>query len=375
MSSCNDVELGGIDGSNPLGFLAALGTLVTLHSVGEVNAQLGWRRSHRWVPVISGVSHSDFEGLVAKGLYGKPVSEMGIKHAVEKEKAFEETKRNIKNKMVEIKKRGLKGNERKKAIEVEIHPLEEEKDTRRQHWLKARELVVSRSELGLGKRIDCTSEEFREFALFSLTSASATNRELLDLLSAFGSDACLDKSAIKSTPFCFIHGSGHQDFLHTIDQLTSKVTATKVRDTLFQPWNYEDEGLSMRWDPIEDRQYALMDRDPTASDNRSRTVWMANLLAYRALVLFPSAPKRKGLVTTGWSIIANESVLTWPIWEFFASPDAIRSMLQLHELSAIRPDRSNLCNLGIVGVFRARCIRVAGAGASYKVNFSPAREV
>jgi hypothetical protein len=27
----------------------------------------------------------------------------------------------------------------------------------------------------------------------------------------------------------------------------------------------------MRWDPTEDRRYALLDRDPTAGDNKSRT--------------------------------------------------------------------------------------------------------
>src|SRR5438132_7386519 len=104
--------------------------------------------------------------------------------------------------------------------------------------------------------------------------------------------------------------------------------------TLFEPWGYREEKLSMRWDPVEDRRYALMDRDPTASDNKSRTVWMANLLAYRSLVLFPSAPTRKGLGATAWNRVDNATIFTWPIWEQPADPDSIRSLLQLSELSA-----------------------------------------
>jgi hypothetical protein len=130
----------------------------------------------------------------------------------------------------------------------------------------------------------------------------------------------------------------------------------------------------MRWDPIDDRRYALMDRDPTASDNKSRSVWMANLLAYRGLVLFPSAARGSRLQVTGWREGDQEQTFTWPIWEFAATFDTVRSLLQLHELTAERPDRGLLRARGIADVFRARRIKV-GAGANCKLNFSPARSV
>ena len=118
-----------------------------------------------------------------------------------------------------------------------------------------------------------------------------------------------------------------------------------------------------------------MDRDPTASDNKSRTVWMANLLAYRALPLFPCAPGRWGLGTTAWAPIDEENLaFTWPIWEFTAPPDTIRSLLQLGELTEPRPHRSTLQARGIAAIFRSRRIKV-GAGSNYKLNFSPARGV
>jgi hypothetical protein len=43
-------------------------------------------------------------------------------------------------------------------------------------------------------------------------------------------------------------------------------------------------------------------------------------------------------------------------------------------LGAERPDRRELKEMGIAGLFRARCVKV-GSGANYKLNFSPAQSV
>lgn len=201
------------------------------------------------------------------------------------------------------------------------------------------------------------------------------------MLAAFASDACLHLSPSKrkegklaATPLAFITGGGHQDFLGTIRKLLVLVVPEKVESTVFEPWVYADEGLSMRWDPIEDRRYALMDRDPTAAGNKPRTVWMANLLAYRALALFPSAPRRSGLVSAGWSKQKDGEAFTWPLWVGPAGPDTIRSLLLLPELRQPSPDHSALRERGIHAVFRSRRIRV-GEGANFKINFSSARQV
>jgi hypothetical protein len=207
------------------------------------------------------------------------------------------------------------------------------------------------------------------------------DRGALDMLAAFCSPGCLrgsqrrTEAKLAPTPFAFISGSGHQDFLDTVRHLMRCVTPERVESTLFHPWTYEDEGLSLRWDPVEDRRHALMDRDPTADDNKPRTVWMANLLAYRALVLFPSVPTQHGLETVGWMRDNyNNWVFTWPLWDHPLEPDSIRSLLLLSDLYLPKPDRVSLQARGVRDVFRSVRIKVGSAG-HVKFNFTPGREV
>jgi hypothetical protein len=372
-------ELTGLDGSNPLGFLTALGTLATLHQAGKTKARLYWKRTTKWTPVLEGISPADPEtlsGLLSEALRGKEVASDAEQRRELAQQEFDKAKRAINDKREEIKRRRLRGNERKAAIETEIKPLEEVRFQKREAWLIALRDAVPRPELAIGKHIDCTRDEFREHAKMFLEKAERTDREVLDLLSDFGSDACAkDKSErMEATGFCFITGSGHQYFLDTVRQLMGEVKPEKVHAALFEPWVYQDETLSMRWDPLEDRRYALMDRDPTASGNKPRTVWMANLLAYRALALFPSAPTRRGLVTTGWSRHGDDLTFTWCMWEYAIGPDAIRSLLEMPELFIPRPDGAVLRARGIAAVFRARRIQV-GNPPLHKINFSPARSI
>lgn len=375
MTEDNALILTGLEGGNPLGFLAALGALLVLHQGTCPQARLGWRRMVTWQPVLMGVS--ELAGnpceAIAAALRGLSVADEAEGKRKQAQSAFDAARKILKDKQNEIKKRGLRGKERKEAFEVEIAPLELEVRRKRETWLEALRGAVPSPELALGQRIDCTSNEYREFAMNFLENGGAAKRAPLDHLAAFASDADVDEyGRLTATPFCFITGSGHQYFLDTVRQLMKEVTAERVHSALFEPWTYSDEKLSLRWDPIEDRRYALMDRDPTASDNKSRTVWMANLLAYRALALFSSAPGRRGLETTGWD--DPWKFFTWPVWKNPVDLDTIRSLMLLSDLGTEVPRRSVLRDRGVAAVFRSPRIRV-GSGANFKINFGPVRGV
>jgi CRISPR-associated endonuclease Cas3-HD len=373
MSSDQALVLTGLDGGNPLGFLAALGALVVLRRKTCPQARLAWRRTATWQAILTDIALGP-EALcdaITRELQGKLVSDDAEKRRMATQKEFDSARKALKDKRNEIKKRGLRGKDRTTAIEVEIYPLEQEVRQKRGTWLDALRNAIPSRELALGKHIDCTSEEYREHATSLVEDSIVADRGPLDLLAAFASDAYVEKSGrVVATPFCFITGSGHQFFLDTVRQLMSKVAAERVKSVLFEPWTYSDEKLSLRWDPVEDRRYALMDRDPTASDNKSRTVWMANLLAYRALALFPSAPGSRRLETVGWS--GRGECFSWPLWGHAVDPDTIRSQMRLPDLAAEVPDRSALRARGIQALFRSERIKV-GTGANFKINFGPAR--
>jgi CRISPR-associated endonuclease/helicase Cas3 len=371
----NMLILTGPEGGNPLGFLAALGALLVLHQGTCPQARLGWRRMVTWQPVLMGVSElagNTCEAITA-ALRGLSVPDKAEGNRKQAQSAFDAAKKVLKVKRKEIKTRQLRGKERKEAFEAEIAPHELEVHRKRGTWLEALKRAVPSPELALGQRIDCTSNEYREFAMRFLENGGAAKRAPLDHLAAFASDADVDEyGRLTATPFCFITGSGGQYFLDTVRQLMKEVTAERVRSALFEPWTYTDEKLSLRWDPIEDRRYALMDRDPTASDNKSRTVWMANLLAYRALALFSSAPGRRGLETSGWDDLGRS--FTWPVWENPIDLDTIRSLMLLSDLGTEVPGRSVLRDRGVAAIFRSPRIKV-GSGANFKINFGPARGV
>lgn len=368
-------DLPGPDGANPLGFLAAVGVLVSLSEAGARQARLAWRPAHTYMPVIEGVDAEDVDALVravAEALRGATVSPEAEERRAAKQREMDEAGTALGKKRAEIRRRRLRGAARSEAIERELRPLEEDYQERRRGWLDALREAVPRPELALGKRIDCTPEEYRLLARDLAVNVGPSARGPLDLLAAFGNDACRqrDGDAIEPTPFCFITGSGHQYFLQTVRELIARVSDQQVHRVLFQPWDYRDEGLSMRWDPIEDRRYALSDRDP--SDQKVRTMWMANLLAYRALGLFTTAPAGNRLGTAGWS--HDGESFTWPLWTHPLSMDAVRSVVQHRELSGERPDALSLRERGIIAAYRARRVEV-GRGLNRKVNFSAARRI
>lgn len=380
------LALPGLDGANPLGFLAALGTVLAAEDGGENGVRLGWRRETTWRPVLYGLSATEedrFSELVTSVLRGRPVPEDAEAKRKEAQRAFEEAKTLAKKKADEIKSRKLPREERDAAIQSQLEPLRARREECRSRWLQALRRSVPSPELSIGKHLDCTAAEYRELALKFLEEASLRVRRVVDLMAAFGNDACVKGGSIRAddriepTPFCFTAGSGQQYFLETAGALMAIAEVGLLKKTLFSPWLYDDQGHSMRWDPVEDRRYALMDKNPSSSGSKATTMWMADLLAYRALVLFPSAPGRRGLETTGWNPGGRRDAqrfLTWPIWEPPLFVDAIRSLLQLEELPKDAPDLDVLRARGIAAVFRAERIRVP-PGPKGKLNFTPARAI
>jgi hypothetical protein len=374
------VPLHGLDGTNPLGFLAALGTLCVLADADrEATLALAWTASDcTWVPSIQGFTGG--KGRLAETLAGQlkcpfPPDEQRDQKRADTQAAHDEKKRELREAMESLKRTGLRGNERKAAEEKQLSPIRDKLAELRGKWLKALRESVPSPELSLGKHLNASCSELRETMQLGLEGASVTDRVAVDLLSAFGSDACGQPKTgqMQATPFCFTTGSGRQWFLDTIRQLMGRVDAKRLEDALFVRAEPSDEKLSMRWNPQEDRRYSVMWSDPTASGNEPKTNWAINLLGYRGLQLVSSAPNFGGLRTTGWRS-DPEPAWRWPIWNGGLPIDVIRSLLSHPLLVTQAPRRNRLSAIGVTALFESSRVEV-GSPPNCKINFAPAYQV
>jgi hypothetical protein len=196
------------------------------------------------------------------------------------------------------------------------------------------------------------AKDFRRFA--EGAALSAKEDCAAEFAAAFACDSLTtEEGDVQDTGFRTMSGAGHQHFLAFMNQLARVTTAEHLRGALFSPWRYDEQKLSMRWDPADDRRYALRWSDP--SGDVIRTVRGANRLAIEALPLLPVAPVGRKLETTGFG---RGTRWTWPIWDTPVSLDVCRSLLALSELQEKQPDRSVLLARGVVEVFQCERITI-----------------
>lgn len=377
------LELSGLDGGNPLGFLAALGTLAEISTMVDP-PRMSWSNSGgTWNPTLHVTSSIEPQHLVKHlaqrlKLGAPPMSEEQEKKLDASDSAQMAAKKLVKEAQDDIKKRKLRGKERDAATQAEVDPLIAEWNQKRTAWLQILEQVSPSPELALGKDPAATPTHFRFTAerIRNRLEENGRDRACADLIASFGCDVIFDEKSnrITPTPFCFVTGSGHQYFLKTVGDLLGNVDEPRLQRALFEPHPHQDQLFSLRWDPVEDRRYALMWSDPTSSDNKAKTNWAMNLLAYRGLQLLPCIPGSSKLATTGVSRTEAGFEWSWPIWSGAIAVDTVRSLLALSELQECRPNRNELLARGIQEVFRSLRVQV-GNPPLHKLNFSPATTV
>jgi len=174
-----------------------------------------------------------------------------------------------------------------------------------------------------------------------------------------------------ATPFALVRGSGHQDFLGTVQDLMIAIQPGHIKKALFGPWEPNDEKFSLRLDAQDDRRYAFMDRDPTASGNKPRTLWGANLLAFEALAFFPCMPDSRGMAVAGWRDTDGGWAWRWPLWSVPCTPEIVRCLLNHPDCwSDDSVARGRLKAMGCTTVITSRRIKV-GSEPNVKFNLTP----
>jgi hypothetical protein len=238
----------------------------------------------------------------------------------------------------------------------------------------------------LGKDISVDPETFRSFVLDASEKATAGDRRQAEFAAAYGSELVLLRNK-KVRPTPFKAQAGQQGFLKQVHKLAHHTAEHHLRAALFEPWRYADDGHdlpdrrepSMRWDPVDDRRYALRPDNP--AESRIRSVRGANRLAVEGLRFFITIPAHGVLATipahgvlatvgfgTSTGSASQRQLLRWPIWSGFAGVSVVGSLLVHADLWAEPLDRDGLARMGVHDVMQSHRLAVEGYG-----NFSAAQ--
>lgn len=298
----NGVLLPGIDGSNPLGFLAAIGLLQMLDGPSTCPAvRMAWTSTRgSWSPCVTGA--------------GATLDEL-VEHLT------------------------------KRAAPGDV-------------W-------------SLDQRLPFEARRLRAAACDALAKASRHNRTDVDLLAGLGVE-CIssDKGMFEDTAFRMLRSadSGGNGMLAYARTILDETTPDQLHSTLAERWKYADEGSALRWDPLEDRNYAHQWRNP--STEKTLSVRGANRLGLEALAALPTVPVGAHVATVAFGRPdGRNEALTWPVWGPLIPLGIVKSLLTLAALQEETPNRELLAARGIVAVYRSDRYRPS----KYYSNFTPAQ--
>ena len=329
----NALALPGLKGTEPIGFLAAVGLLRVLavrRSFG--NVALGWADDSDWPAVLHTEEACDAGRLVAellehmRGRYSFPVFA---------------------------------------GVTPSGKPLIDEA------W----------------DDVKVPRDRFAAMLLAVRNVARPGEREAADFYSALGSElvALGSKDVVK--PSALHMTSGNQAFLETVRELARSLDpdapphpkaavppADAFREAVFARgveeetgWRAADEFSSMGFDPAREAVYALAATAPTSTGPRSTraAVW----LAIEAMPLFPVVPIKARLRTRGFD--GRATAFRWPIWNHSLTADAARTVLGLGEVMDREVATEELARLAIRAVMAAERVTI---GQGYG-QFRPASRV
>lgn len=209
----------------------------------------------------------------------------------------------------------------------------------------------------------CDLKPPKEVARELLAECALGTSRAAALAAAWFSELVQDNNG-NTKPTALHFTAGQQSFLEMAETLRHEVTELDVREALVGPWTNESTLPSLSWDSSTSRNYALRASDP--SKEKRGSVAAANWLGVVALEFFPVAVRRGRLVTTavvgGW----KDSVFYWPLWEVAIGAQTAASLLRVDAGRWTAAERSAL---GIARVYSAKITRSDQGGYG---SFSPA---
>lgn len=327
MMAESQVTLSGLDGANPLAYLAALGVLRILDLRARRSSRplprLSWSDEGCWRPVIHGAASID--AIIAEVMEDKP--------SWSDDPAF------------------------LLAYEGDGETLV--RDPRRSKGKVTRDLKPKPAAMRI------FLDDLANRTAFEQTPAELLLlRRALDTAAAYGSEMVADNNG-NTKPNGFHFTAGQQQFLKAIAELQEGVNEADLHEALAGPWRRESQLPNMSWDATNARYYALRAKNP--SGDKKTTIAGADWLAYVGLGTFPAFPRGTRLVTTGITGGWKDGAFIWPVWLYPATwrvaSSIIRSVDSIDLPAEARQAR------GIGAVFRSSISRSDQGGYG---SFAPA---
>jgi|APHM01.1.fsa_nt_gi hypothetical protein len=193
---------------------------------------------------------------------------------------------------------------------------------------------MSTDSSAVDKLSNLTSEEFRV-----LLENAPIGDEDERALGSYATDAFEDNSEIAEfdtreegtalTRLNIVEFSGPLKFIKSQRKLIRETTQPKIRRTLFQLWDHDDnasELRTLRWSPTDASRGAYTGLDP--NNLRSQTMHGANRLAIEGSRMHTVTPTETGSSTVGFlQLDTGEYVFQYPVWTQHIAVPTIRTLL------------------------------------------------
>ncbi len=294
MKTSEPILLNGLDGSNPLGFLAAVGTAVVLHDTFP-EICLGWKLTGEgWRPLIEGCGEDkeDFLKELLAALQNAPMTVFDIDDQLPFDASKFSNALQKEQHHSSIKKR--RDADFLSGFGIDLHPDE------KNYFQDSSFRMVRRGD-SAGHGLPFYVKEIRKKT---------------------------DLDCIRRTVF---HSWDYQD---------------KDYSLRWDP--IEDQRYALRW----------KDPSKSGLDDGPGTMLAANSLAVEALRIFPSVLVGNKVQTTGFQRIGRREVyFVWPVWTPMVRMDTLRSLLALSDLGKDPLPLSSLAKRGIEEVYRSQRIQ------------------
>jgi len=321
--------IGGIDGSTPLGFLAAVGLLQALQdargSEREV-PRLCWKQLDAWRPVLLGSASLEAVAQV--------VLDDGTRWAESAVLGFSYVKQ---------EKQGPK---RVGGLKAPLSVV--------RAWSHARREERDEVALAYGAGLFCN--EVNE-----INKSPATSEDCRS--AGVATDPAVDlKVGVERTFFDFT--SRNAQFLEQVEVIRAYLTIERILQALGKGEADYDALRTLDWDPSSDTPGAIY------TGFRRGYLPVHEWLGFRGLCLFPLAGHGTKVRMTACTGRRLDGEFTWPLWEGPATSDAVRSLLGYPRLAQLTQEQRRV--FGVSALLSASLTKKADR---YTGTFAPPQPI